>query len=29
MLKTNKEILKEAELALNNNWGKSILVNLT
>jgi uncharacterized membrane protein len=29
MLKTNKEILKEAELALNNKWGKSILVNLT
>jgi len=29
MLKTNKEILKEAELALNKNWGKSILVNLT
>jgi uncharacterized membrane protein len=28
MLKTNKEILKEAELALNNKWGKSILVNL-
>ncbi|MFZ4104363.1 MAG: DUF975 family protein [Sediminibacterium sp.] len=29
MVKTNKEILKEAELALNNKWGKSILVNLT
>jgi uncharacterized membrane protein len=29
MLKTNKEILKEAELALNNKWGKSMLVNLT
>jgi uncharacterized membrane protein len=29
MLKTNKEILKEAELALNNKWGKSILVNFT
>jgi len=29
MLKTIKEILKEAELALNKNWGKSILVNLT
>jgi uncharacterized membrane protein len=29
MLKTNKEILKEAELALKNKWGKSILVNFT
>ena len=29
MLKTNKEILKEAELSLANKWVRSILVNLS
>jgi uncharacterized membrane protein len=29
MLKTNKEILKEAEFALSKKWGRAILVNLT
>jgi uncharacterized membrane protein len=29
MLKTNKEILKEAEFALSKKWGRAILVNLS
>jgi hypothetical protein len=29
MYKKNKQILKEADLVLANNWGTSILVSLT